>query len=550
MRRFVVGAVLTVTPLAAASSTSIAASPDCSTRAAAALKRCAHASSAPAGNSNLRSFSTATPQTDPALHGTQPHGQGTAAAIDLNPNTSRPYPCNTPPGSDAAGQTCNPETIVVGRSRGIQRADGTYHGHITVAAIAGNEIVGVDTNPGETKSGPLDAAQTALLTPLCNGTMMAVCLGAVVADSSTTATGSTNHFGTVDPLSLGGAAGLTARAATSDGNISTSADGKCQISTGRSRVENATIGGPMVLASLATSSTVSTACRGAAPTQVNDSRVLNLGGTDVPFPAAGCAAGTPNTSTGIPVVLPLICNADDGQPGTSGNQPQANAPYGVREALDAFVIAMGANAAAKVTTAGSESFAVAPNPAGCPAGQTGTPPNCVTPPGSCPAGQTGTPPNCVPTQPICNANGDNDCVTGVGPTGPSIPEGAAEDTARDCAANVTSEGKQNCPSSKVSASKTRCNSNGDNDCVNGNGPFGPRISETGSVDRARDCAEGGAGEGGPTSCPSGPSAARNRSSLPFTGLDLLPLGVAGLVLLSGGGLLLRRRSGAAHRREL
>lgn len=32
----------------------------------------------------------------------------------------------------------------------------------------------------------------------------------------------------------------------------------------------------------------------------------------------------------------------------------------------------------------------------CPAGQTGTPPNCVTPPPpTCPAGQTGTPPNCV-----------------------------------------------------------------------------------------------------------------------------------------------------------
>jgi hypothetical protein len=31
----------------------------------------------------------------------------------------------------------------------------------------------------------------------------------------------------------------------------------------------------------------------------------------------------------------------------------------------------------------------------CPAGQTGTPPNCQTPPSTCPAGQTGTPPNCV-----------------------------------------------------------------------------------------------------------------------------------------------------------
>lgn len=36
-----------------------------------------------------------------------------------------------------------------------------------------------------------------------------------------------------------------------------------------------------------------------------------------------------------------------------------------------------------------------PPPPTCPAGQTGTPPNCTTPPPpTCPAGQTGTPPNC------------------------------------------------------------------------------------------------------------------------------------------------------------
>ena len=53
--------------------------------------------------------------------------------------------------------------------------------------------------------------------------------------------------------------------------------------------------------------------------------------------------------------------------------------------------------------AGSSSSAVAVNDASlssipiasCPSGQTGTPPNCLTPPGSCPSGQTGTPPNCL-----------------------------------------------------------------------------------------------------------------------------------------------------------
>jgi hypothetical protein len=33
----------------------------------------------------------------------------------------------------------------------------------------------------------------------------------------------------------------------------------------------------------------------------------------------------------------------------------------------------------------------------CPTGQTGTPPNCVSPPATCPAGQIGTPPNCAST---------------------------------------------------------------------------------------------------------------------------------------------------------
>lgn len=41
-----------------------------------------------------------------------------------------------------------------------------------------------------------------------------------------------------------------------------------------------------------------------------------------------------------------------------------------------------------------------PPPATCPAGQTGTPPNCVVPPPpSCPEGQTGTPPNCKVPEP-------------------------------------------------------------------------------------------------------------------------------------------------------
>jgi hypothetical protein len=39
----------------------------------------------------------------------------------------------------------------------------------------------------------------------------------------------------------------------------------------------------------------------------------------------------------------------------------------------------------------------------CPAGQTGTPPNCTTPPSTCPAGETGTPPNCKAPPSTCPA---------------------------------------------------------------------------------------------------------------------------------------------------
>jgi hypothetical protein len=52
--------------------------------------------------------------------------------------------------------------------------------------------------------------------------------------------------------------------------------------------------------------------------------------------------------------------------------------------------------------AGTPTIGVVTTPAACPAGQTGTPPNCrpatttpTTPPAACPAGTTGTPPNCT-----------------------------------------------------------------------------------------------------------------------------------------------------------
>jgi hypothetical protein len=293
------------------------------------------------------------PTTTPPLHGTNPHGQGTVAAVDTNPDPKRPY------SGDTTGKTDN-EDIVVGRSRGEQSSDGSYHGHITVAALFGNELIGVDSKPGETNHGPLDALQTSLLDAICSGSGGQLCLSLLTADSSTTTTGSTNHF-SVAHAKVGGDSGIEAGAAESNGNISS--DGTCQTSHGDSTVADAKAGGQAV-ASVSKSSTDSKACQGQAPTQTNASSVIGLGGQGVPIPAPGCADGTADTVTGIPTLLPLICNADD------ANAGQGSDPYGVRDALDAFVLATGTTAAAKATTAGSESTATAP------AAAAETPPQC------------------------------------------------------------------------------------------------------------------------------------------------------------------------------
>ena len=86
------------------------------------------------------------------------------------------------------------------------------------------------------------------------------------------------------------------------------------------------------------------------------------------------------------------------------------------------------NTSVIATARGTGTYTITtPPPATCPAGQTGTPPNCVTPPpATCPAGQTGTPPNCVtpqtpkptPTQPQTPSTPQTPTPT---PTAPSTP---------------------------------------------------------------------------------------------------------------------------------
>jgi len=203
---------------------------------------------------DLRSFTpaqtratTLTPQTEPPLHGTNPHGQGTAAVVDLTPSATRPFVVN--PGGSAAD-----EDIVVGRSRGEQRADGTYHGHITVAALFGNEIIaGADTAPGQEVNTAIAAD---LLAGLC--TASGICLDVVRVNSATSNLGSVNRF-TLASAALGAAAGLPALrvgAAESTGNISS--DGTCQTSTGGSQV--ADVSAATVSARVARSTPARAAC--------------------------------------------------------------------------------------------------------------------------------------------------------------------------------------------------------------------------------------------------------------------------------------------------
>jgi hypothetical protein len=106
--------------------------------------------------------------------------------VDLSPGGTRPLSPN-PSGSQPQPQ--DNEDVVIGRARGEQDAQG-YHGHITVLALAGNELVGVDSRPGQTVTGPLEAVQQGVLNNLCNTSQ--VCLTVLQADSTTPANSSSN----------------------------------------------------------------------------------------------------------------------------------------------------------------------------------------------------------------------------------------------------------------------------------------------------------------------------------------------------------------------
>jgi hypothetical protein len=293
------------------------------------------------------------PSYQPPLHGTEPHGQGTDAVVDLTPGTSAPI----------AGDPSNgDEELIVGDSRGQQNSDGTYHGRTTLIYLLGTPIVQVTSDPGQSNDGPFQPIQDGL-DQLCSASNNQLCLTVLGMHSSSTANGSSNSFEALG-AHIGGPNGINADVLTSNGNISS--DGTTQTAHGDSGVAKANVG-PLTLDALEGTSDSSASSGGSSVNQ--DSTVLNIGGTGLPIPAAGCDNGTANTNfTPLSPLLSAVCNADD----TNGSQ--TGSPYGVREALTLFALVTGNSSLLKVGTAGPESHAVAP-------GSTTTPPGGETPGG-------------------------------------------------------------------------------------------------------------------------------------------------------------------------
>lgn len=280
------------------------------------------------------------PSYTPPLHGTQPHGQGTDAVVDLTPSTSQPL------AGDPSGGS---EDLIVGDSRGQQNGDGSYHGRVTLLYLLGTPIVQVTSDPGQSNNGPLQPLQDGL-DQVCSTSGSQLCLTLLSMHSSSTSNSSTNSQELLG-AHVGGPTGVNADALTSHGNISS--DGSCQTAHGDSGVASANVG-PLSADALQGNSD-STACSSNNNSVNQNSTVLNLAGTGLPIPAAGCANGTANTDfTSLNPLLTAVCNASD------SNGGQTSGPYGVREALTLFALVTGNTSLLKVGTAGPESHAVAP----------------------------------------------------------------------------------------------------------------------------------------------------------------------------------------------
>jgi hypothetical protein len=467
----------------------------------------------------------------PPAYGTNPHGQGGVASVSLNPSSTRPYPY-------ANGGSGN-EAVVIGRGRSEQQSNGTYDAHTTIAALFGNELIGVDAPQGTSKTGPLDALQTSVLNSICTNTSELICLTVLAADTSATSNGANTHFQTAG-VSSKQIAGLNVNAASADSSLQTS--GSCQTASGHSQVAGVSLNG-MSLATAATSSENSSACSGQSPSQTANSSVIGLGGNGIPLPAPGCANGTPNTLAGIPTLLPIICNADD--------MTQLVAPFGVREALTVLGVQTGTNSGLlRAATAASESHAVAPPASSactdadtdCGKGETcvnGKDPDadgdctgnkCTDADKDCGIGPNGQPETCVNGN---DPDGDGDCTT----VGPPSGNKKCTDADKDCGIGPNGQAEI-CSGGKDPDGDSDCTTctDADHDC--GIGPNGQR----------EVCDANGADPDGDGDCATQVTAVTAKAALPFTGENVLEVVLVGL-LLTGGGLTLAARLRTPHKRR-
>ena len=457
------------------------------------------------------------PDYTPPAHGSDQHAQGTGATVDLTPSEQLPLPYDPDGGS---------EDVVAGGSRGSFDGD-DYHGHVTILALLGNELLeGADTAEGQTSNGPLGDVN-ALLGDICTST--GLCLSALDVSSETTGRGSANSFSVATAnLTPAGLPVLDLGAVQSSGEISQA--GGCRTAEATGSVANANVAG--ITANAINSSSKSRACRDGSESQTNDSSVLGIGGVGVPLPQPGCEDGVPNTSLLLGIAN-LVCNAND------SNGIQLRPPYGVREGLTVFAV----GTLVKATTAAAESRARAPRGGagggndddgdGVPNGED----DCPNKPGpasndGCPLGSGG------------GGNGGNDDDGDGVPNGedecPQVPGPVAND---GCPLGVDTDGDgildsdDACPTVPGPASNDGCplGVDTDGDGIVDSDDACPTVPGPASNDGCPLAGAGGAG-GGP-------------SSLAFTGADLLTLSLIGLGI-AGGGLALmaladrRRRTSA------
>jgi hypothetical protein len=469
----------------------------------------------------------------PPGYGTNPHGQGTGASVSLGPSQTRPYTYSP------AGSASQNEQVVVGRGRSEQQSDGSYDAHTTILALFGNEILGVDANQGQTAGSPLTPLQQ-VLDKVCTSSGNLLCLQLLVADTAANSSGASTHFEAAGVhIAPNNTPVLGADLVQSNSLINTTST--CQTAGGDSTVANASLAGHQ-LANAASSSTSSSACTGQAPTQTDKSSVVTLGTAPLGFPAAGCADGTPNTEGLIPMLLPVFCNADD--------QTQVAAPFGVREALTVLGLNTGLNQALiRAATAASESHAVAPpatntctdSDKDCGSGETCvngkdqdgdgdcTGNKCTDSDHDCGIGANGQPETCVNGN---DPDGDGDCTGGTGPSGQT----KCTDSDKDCGAGeVCVNGADPDGDGDCHAAGTACGDS-DHDC--GIGPNGQR-----------EACVNGSDPDGDADCSSQVTALAAKTTLPFTGENVLLVTLVGLLLTGGGLALATRLRTSSHKRR-